>query len=299
MDNIKHNMRLPGMKLNKIAGIACALMLSVSIMCKNKQPKLETYIVEKPKDENQPVTIYSHGYMCNKYTAKVFHRTVESGNWWNSSAYITGPLVSFNYSDSSNPLVTNLGQGDDIERLHQACKDYKHVILVGTSRGAATIVNYLATHKPTNIIGVVLESPFDHIDTVAEYVLSNFRIKNIKNTQSTIQSFWFRNVDSNGIQPIKVAHDIPKEIPILFICTKGDSIIHHTSTANLYNALHKAGHKKAHLLTCDHGAHGMIMWSKDGKLFRNVVHAFFKHYNLPYNKTWAQQGLDKFTQCQP
>lgn len=274
-------------------------MLSLSAVGKNKQTKLETYIIEKPQDENQPVTIYSHGYMCNKYTAKVFHRTVESGNWWNSSAHIIGPLVSFNYCDSSNPLLTNLGQEDDIERLHLACKNYNKVVLAGTSRGAATIVNYLATHKPTNIIGVVLESPFDHIDNVAQYVLSNLKIKNVKNTQNMIQSFWFRNVDPNGIQPIKVAHDIPKEIPILFICTKGDSLIHHSSTANIYDAIKKAGHTNAHLLTCDHGAHGMIMWSKDGKLFRNVVHAFYKHYNLPCHETWAQYGLDRFVQCQP
>jgi len=254
--------------------------------------------VEQETDHvHGPITIYSHGYMCNKEFARFFHNCLEKPNKINPNAFILGKMIAFNYGDYKNPFLCRLGQGDDIERLHNACKDHENVIIVGTSRGASTIINYLGTYKPTNILAAVLESPFDHANNVANNLLSKFSIKDKEGLINTVRPFLFRNYDPDGIQPIKVAADVSKDIPILLICSKSDGLIPDSSTANLYKVLKDSGHPHVYLLTCKYGSHGRILWSKDGALFKNVVHAFYKHHNLPHHEPWAQEGFEQFQQC--
>lgn len=88
---------------------------------------------------------------------------------------------------------------------------------------------------------------------------------------------------------------IDLEIPILIVCSKEDALIPSTSSIALFDALRKRGHKKAHLLVLDHGAHANILWGPDGHIYRNVVHAFYKLYGAPYNPVWAAQGEKHFS----
>jgi hypothetical protein len=37
----------------------------------------------------------------------------------------------------------------------------------------------------------------------------------------------------------------------------------------------------------------------EGELYNNVVHAFYKKYNLPHNAAWAQSGEIMLNYCQP
>ena len=245
--------------------------------------------------QGKPMTIYSHGLLCNKWIGGLHHcsSSVRSPN-----AFIQGPMVSFSYRDWLSPLSTCAGQEDDLDQLHSVCKKHTNIILAGCSRGAASIVSYLGMQKPTNVIGAVIESPFDHSGNVINYLADQMHI-----TKRTVIDAIAKNIAPNhkidGIQPIDYAANISHEIPLLFICTTKDRIIPLESSLKLYKILQQTGHPHTHLLIAEHGAHGLITFSSDGSMMRNVIHAFYKEYNLPHNAEWATAGHERFMQCQP
>ena len=262
-------------------------------------------LAKKQLRSQEPITVYSHGYLCNKWVAHLFHTSIKRPNKICPHAFIIGPMKSFNYNDFANPMASHLGQDKDIKRLHEACKAHEQVILVGTSRGASAIINYLGVYKPTNVIAAVVESPFDHLDNIAENLIATRKIfkcmfnkRNKKDLKEKIRKTFFRNYKEDGIQPIHTAAHIPKEIPVLLISSDQDTLIPAWSTKNIYDSLRQSGHKKTHLLACKNGVHGKILWSKDGKTMRNVVHAFYKQHNVPHYEPWAQEGYIHFMQCQ-
>ena len=248
----------------------------------------------------EPITIYSHGLLCNKFVAHLFHiLTPDHTNRWCPEAFITGPIKSFNYNDCVMPLLSYFGQDDDIKRLHKACKNHKKVILVGTSRGASAIINYLGTYKPTNIIAAVLESPYDNTEKIAEYYLNSIfknylSASNKKRFKDILNILFFINYKHDALQPEFLAQHISHTIPLLLIASEEDVIIPHWSTKNLYDALLAAGHPKTYLLTCRHGKHGLISWGKEGKKLKEAVHAFYHQHNIPHHPEWAQGGYDHF-----
>lgn len=245
--------------------------------------------------EGEPVTIYSHGLLCNKWIGGLHHcsNTIKSPN-----AFVEGPMISFSYNDWLAPLSTCVGQEEDLESLHAICKEHTNVLLAGCSRGAGTIVSYLGIYKPVNIIGAIIESPFDDTRNVINYLAEQINIQK-RSLIDKLSATLAPNHKQDGIQPIDHVADIAHDIPLLFICTTKDRIIPLESCLALYKKARNAGLTKVHILIAEHGAHGLITISSDGPMMRNVIHAFFKEYNLPYNTEWADAGRERFKTCQP
>lgn len=232
------------------------------------------------------ITLFAHGLGGDKTQGHYYHINSRQ------NGFIEGELETFNFKDYLNPRTSCLGQQADMSTLHNACQAFKKVILVGVSRGAATIANYLGTEQPNNVMAIVLESPFDTIDSI------------VKHLEATGASYSFKpslypNYDRNGIHPVDTIHKIPLNIPVLLICSTKDALIPASSTGLLYKKLVLAGHTKTHILILEHGKHANILWGEQGHIFRNVVHAFYKEYNLPYNPTFAQAGMKHFASCKP
>src|ERR1700722_8282897 len=79
------------------------------------------------------VTFFAHGLGGDKTQGHYYH--INSRH----NGFIEGSLETFNFKDYLNPRSSCLGQNNDIEALHTVTKNFKKVILVGVSRGAATI----------------------------------------------------------------------------------------------------------------------------------------------------------------
>lgn len=246
--------------------------------------KISTQHFGPQTQANQPVTIYCHGLGGNKKEAQYFH--VQYGY---PNAFIQGPCESFDFKDVENPYSSCLGQESDVAYLQEVCKKYPHVQLFGISRGASTIVTYAGLYQPHNIETMVLESPFDDVGTI---------IQRLTGSQASDTSM-YPHYNPQGLQPIKMVDKIPTHIPLLIICSKQDTLIPVSSSANLYKKLSLSGHNKAYLLIVDHGVHANIINGKDGATVRNVIHAFYRAYNQPHNVQWANLGYDRFTTCQP
>lgn len=230
------------------------------------------------------VTIFAHGM---KSSAKAgLHRHIDSQR---PGAFIQGPLTTFDFKDTIKASTASLGQEDDVKKLEETCEAFpdQRKILVGSSRGAATCMNYLGARQTPHIGAAVVESPFASLETL------------VRPSFKPLFRWLFPQYNPKGLQPINVAPSIAKDIPILIFCSKDDEVVPVSQSIDLYKALRSSGHDKSHLLILDHGAHAKILIDKDGKKVRDTIHAFYRNYNIPHNDSWADAGQETFKQCQP
>jgi len=230
-------------------------------------------------------------------------------NHRSGKGFIEGALEVFDFEDSSahprwKKKPSCLAQEGDMRCLqgayHAIASEGRPVILAGVSRGAATILNFMGTAPAQDVRQVralVLESPFDKLKSILEYKFGF--IGEMPGIEYAAKRIALGGYNPNGIQPIQVVDKISKDIPILLICSKQDGLIPSSSTINLYRKIVESGHTRAHLLELERGPHANLPWGENGGIYRNVVHAFYRHYNLPYNREAALAGQEQFARTQP
>jgi pimeloyl-ACP methyl ester carboxylesterase len=198
---------------------------------------------------------------------------------------------------------SSLAQQSEIDLLdthHQILCDQltgTHDILVmGVSRGASVVINFVALKKPQHVRALLLESPFDR----AKNIMCSF-LKKIPYGLSLAYYFlrWAfpHHSQTSTIHPEDVIGDLPLSMPVLLICSKEDSVIPARSTINLFTILKETGHTDVYLLVTEHGRHAKILWGADGEKYQAVTHAFFARYNLPHDADWAKRGADLLDAC--
>jgi len=255
--------------------------------------------------------LFSHGFTDNHKQAYSYVKEYKKwGRIFKNNYYvIDGDLETFNYPDALiKPLVrlnkTSLGQDNEIKTLKNACdKIDDDVVLVGVSRGAATAINFVALHDPKNVKALVLEAPFDHVDRVFDHAWYTRLMSKIlySGTNRRLQNLFAKisHYDLDGQQPINLVDKIRKDLPIIFICSESDNVIKYEASENLYKKLRSLGHKHVYLLKFKPGRHARLLWSKNGEIYQNVVHAFYKKYGLLHNDLFARRGEPYFKKCQP
>lgn len=226
-------------------------------------------------------------------------------------------IVSFNYPDVAidfgmfgslpNLSNANVAQGKDIETMHKVLRRYrnnKDIIGYGYSRGAATWITALGSNDlPTDVTlpkALILEAPFATIQSTSLFsfiketmdsILQTFpyaRTLRNKITHAIFNGFIQQhNVD--GTQPINVVNKIDRSIPILLVHAQDDPIIPINDTRKIYLKLVKSGRKNVYLLELPKGGHGLCLWGEYGNLYCSTAHAFYKKYNLPHSKEFAQE----------
>ena len=125
----------------------------------------------------QTVYLYSHGIAS---TYKQAFSYAEAG-------VIYKPFISFNYPDAlegyrrMNNRETSMAQDNEILRLKMAYEktlDYVEkqcdIVLFGLSRGASAAINLMCMHNIPHIKALVLESPFDSVGTIVDFMMKRF-----------------------------------------------------------------------------------------------------------------------------
>ncbi len=265
--------------------------------------------------------LFSHGIVDNyeqayRY-AKVFRK---NGKIYQNERYlIEKNIISFNYPDIANNLFginwheASLGQDNEIACLHQAYQETEaylnkgaiksyNIVLVGLSRGATAILNYMAQHDCPTVKAVVLESPYDEAGSMIKHILSRLGLIHIPGLYALGQKIMevvFGKYRADGIQAINMLEYIRKDLPIMLICSQEDQFIPSWSVINIYKKLKISGHDNVHLLIVKKGKHSKVLFSQDGQIYLNVVHAFYQKYNLPHNSAFAEAGQKTFRQTMP
>lgn len=242
-------------------------------------------------EAEQIVTLFVHG-IADSHTQGAPFRGM-----------MPGPVESFNFEDSTshfwrlNLSSSSLGQKNELKKIakewQRINEKFPHAdgfILVGVSRGASVIINFVATHKPQKVKALILDSPFDSIEWLIKHQMDRLRLPEKIVRMGFACMFWKLNF--KGIFPIKVINHIHEDIPMLFITIENDHLVPNYSTHNLMNARAKCGYQNMHHLHLMQGRHGKLLLGPDAEIYKQAVHAFFAQYGIPCNEAYAAQGKD-------
>lgn len=200
----------------------------------------------------------------------------------------------------ANPTKVSLAQEKDLAILKQTYNEFlaflhkqdsrkKSVVLYGTSRGSAVIFNYTALEHPQEVKAVVCEGLFDSIEHVNTATRSSL-VRWLTSMLPTVSQF-----NHQGIVPIKLIGQIPKDMPILLITSRNDMTVPCECTINIYNQLRDTGHDHVHILILQKAYHRFYAGCKEEReLYKETVHAFYKRYGLPYIAEYADKGEEYF-----
>lgn len=239
------------------------------------------------------VFLYAHGLGSNQDQVHKLYTRFTIDKTENKQWLIDGPLALFDFPDATdvparyNSAFVNLGQQLDLERLHYAYEEtLKHaptcnIVLIGLSRGAATVLNYVSLYKPPRLAGVVVESPFDCFQTLVKHIMKRLHVTWLPvSVCQSIMAFRFPILETDGIMPSKTIDWFPAQVPLMFIHSREDRVCPVESSRALYRHLISKGHEHVYYLELEHGAHGKVMWGPDAALYQEAVHGFFKNYGI-------------------
>lgn len=270
---------------------------------------------------------FAHGLAANKRQARLFAKEYakKDGKLYLNENYIMqSPGVTFDFPDSFNAIdpswtgslrkivskvirgnydKTSFGQDNEIKKLHtiykKAIADGEQLVFGGISRGASIFFTWSAVHFPANIAAAVLESPFASIADVINCKRKQLGLEFLisEDTGQAIMEFLFRQYNRHGIKPIDCVKNIDKNsplftTPVLIIASTSDDLVPWESSFALYQELKNAGHTKVHFLLLQKGKHGFLLSGQDGKKYQQIVHAFYKHYGLPFDEAIAEKGFE-------
>ena len=247
---------------------------------------------------------YSPGAFSHTSTTYLFDREIHNVTSFNFNDVQVDMGV---YGSVPNPLVSHIGQEDDIEKLyaHLAKINDQPIIGFGVSRGAATWLTTLGSKVITkNIAAVILESPFSTtkntyvyslIGSLLDYAQTFIPRFDRASTNDQLFQNIFQSHSLTGIQPLHVIAMIDKKLPILLVHSHQDEIIPINQSREIYLRFKESGHEHIYFLELEKGDHAGLIWGPQGDLFRDVVHAFYKRYNLPCNDEFASKiNLDDY-----
>lgn len=194
----------------------------------------------------------------------------------------------------------NLAQEADINILLKTYNDHmqkypdSYLVLYGVSRGASTICTFMAKHQPQNIKAIILEAPFDSIAHFLKHSSKTSLLNNVLPLNKLLPKV--TAYDPNGDSPIKSIEHISKEVPKLIVASELDDVIPVQCAKSLMRKFTNHGHKNAHLLILKKASHSGYAFDDfaDKLKYETVVHAFYKHYGLPYDEALASQGADEW-----
>lgn len=251
----------------------------------------------QPLKDKEKMSIFNPSrylyYFFNNYSSGKFSVNVEK----QARLKLAKTLTSYTILVSK----INIGQKQDVKCLAKTYSDHiakfsdNNIILYGASRGAAAVFNFLAKYKPKQVKAVILEGIFDSVHNLLRQKIG-FLHHLVENLLMLLTSY-----KKDGMAPINNVSKIPKDIPILLITSRVDESVPYHCTLNLYRALKANNHEKVYILVLNRSCHvGYICDDKEDKeIYEAVVHAFYKHFNLPYDKNLSKKGSAKFKLCDP
>lgn len=251
---------------------------------------------EHKQDQEDPkpfATLFAHGLGGSRSCGHIYHHYLKMNH----------DFHSFNFVDAGHQIAQarkcGLAQQHDMQQLKAQIDAHsdKNLVLLGLSRGASTVLSTVGAYKPKNVKAIIVESPFDNVRSIVSHKASYASwIPGITSLGNLGASFAFPNYSTCALSPIDYVTYIPDEIPVLFICSKEDSLIPTWSTKRLYNKLKNSrttrGIDNVYLMETEHGHHANILGSHEHQ-YRQAVHAFYKKAGLPeytYDAGSAAQG---------
>lgn len=272
-------------------------------------------IINDDNDHTDVAYLFAHGLGATGIQANMYAKRFSEHPYPDSNCWILGtPLIVFNFPDAKNDNIeyhskkVNLGQTLDMETLKGAYEQAKELlphygmVMFGVSRGAVTILNAVGSYQFQDLRAIIVESPFDRIKNVIKHLMHQYCLGWIpfsKNIGCAIMQKKFPAINLEGIFPIQVVRNIPKELPILLIHSRKDKVIPPDCSRRLYMELVESGHYNTYYLELASGEHARLLCDAEQKLYRNIVNAFYKRFALPHKESYARKAEHLLDYCKP
>lgn len=257
-------------------------------------------------------TIYAHGIMDKPSQIKRFSEAIVTNQ--NHTLCVTFPDTQKETGYGINRLISecttyhkkpmnrskmHMAGPEDIEALHATIQNVpqnSEIILFGCSRGAATIINELGLHNPSNIAAVILDASPANMPETLHPILAGIGVH--QSYDKSIFSTLFPAYSQESISPLEAIKKIQnKQLPILLIHAQNDTKVPYNHALQLYKKLRNHGFTDIYLATIPQGRHAFLLQDQQAKdCYLQAVHSFYKKYKLPYNEQYAQNDM---TQYQP
>ncbi len=253
---------------------------------------LVDFVLEDSKDHNAQNSqnyLFAHGIASTHKQVGRYASFIENKN-----------IFTYNFPDVTtrfwrvNFWHTALGQSYEINyfkeaygkaqiKLKSSSKIDKSLVLMGVSRGATTILNFMAQCQPQGVKALILESPFDSTRSITDNKITQWGldfIPGMQNIGHVILSSLFWQHSRSGEQALDSIELLDKNLPILLICSKQDTLVPASSTITLYARLKAVGHKNTHIFIAEQGKHGKILEGPDREHYQKAVHDFNQKYGI-------------------
>lgn len=193
-----------------------------------------------------------------------------------------------------------MAQGPDINSLKKFINANGNsdsgIILYGCSRGAATIINYMAKNNNQEVKALVLDACPANMHEAIQPTLIKYGI-NPSRALSIFTTLFPKYPKTNPTTPIGSIKNIEnKNLPILLIHSVDDTVVPFEHGLMLYQEFINNGFTNVHILSIPSGQHSFLLQDKKAqKSYLRTVHSFYKKYNLPFKESFATIDLANLT----
>lgn len=251
---------------------------------------LEPLYVVLNEQQSDCYFIFCHGLGSNMRQAWYYGPSPD-----NDYVALPHTVCAFNFPDADSAWQfvlrerVSFGQDSELRRLyniHQSTRQrypQRKAVLFGVSRGAATVLNYLALYHPHDVAAAAVEAPYDHPFTVCRYLIKQWNLSALPGIQRVGQMIMqklFSHFDPLGQQPITTVALIDPQVPVLFVHSLEDELVPFECSVRLVARMRQAGHEKTQLCLITHGEHANVLWGKDGAYYEQMVTHFYECYGI-------------------
>jgi len=175
----------------------------------------------------------------------------------------------------------------------------KKIIMVGISRGASGILNFLVRYPTVNVKGLVLESPFSSLHGILKSFVDKIHIPGASFFAwllHQIFSLIFPLYRQDGVSVLRAIQKI--RIPAFIIHSQADFMVSEAMVTSLAQSFMQYN-KDAYYALFRNGAHGEILACCGSGIYSSIVNAFYKKHRLPYDDSMIKEGEDFSSYRQP
>lgn len=187
-----------------------------------------------------------------------------------------------------------MGQGKDIQAIHTQVEQTigeQSMILYGICRGGSAALNYVAKHNPKNLKAMVCEAMPGDLPATLHKTLCKVGLPT--KADKTVFRLLFPAYSKNAVTPIQaIAKIANKNLPILLLHSREDTVIPFVQTLELYLAFKSNGFNNVHIVVLP-GRHAYLL-EESQQDYLTAVHSFYRHYGIAHDVKYATADMKSY-----
>lgn len=201
----------------------------------------------------------------------------------------------------------NIGQNTDIEKHNDMYEQWTHdenkkegLVLFGVSRGTCTTTSAYSRYQYADVKLVILEGAVDSIDNVLLQRMENIfgpgRLADFALKTLNFMLTLFTEYDPDGISPLKMVDQYPKNTPTVFITSDADTEVPSINTERICHRLAAKNQNPVYLLRLKKSSHPNYMFddADDRQTYQEFMNAVYGKHVLQIDNIEDENILKQY-----